>query len=267
MGAREFGLIVVKAASGEPVTTSTAIAEGTGNTHESTIKLVRKYLADLESFGPVGFEIQRGKPQPQGGFAQSSEFAILNEQQASVLITFLRNSDIVRAFKVALIKGFYEMRTALANVTDPLAGLPAEQRALIAVMLDNADIKRVQAEQGASILAIEHRVNEAADAQLLHARPTNAENMGMIRTRINKKHGLSANIIDQVMRQSLYAPKPAGMVKNGHENAQGGSYAVYWTKDITALFARFTAECAPTTATQYTHPLIDGKFKMSGGAA
>lgn len=163
-------------------------------------------------------------------------------------------------------KVFDKMTAMETQVVDPLANLPAEQRALIAVMLDNADIKRVQAEQGASILAIEHRVNEAADAQLLHARPTNAENMGMIRARINKKHGLSASIIDQVMRQSLYAPKPAGMVKNGHENAQGGSYAVYWTKDITALFARFTAECAPTTATQYTHPLIDGKFKMSGGA-
>lgn len=149
-----------------------------------------------------------------------------------------------------------------AVVADPLAGLPAEQRAMVAIMLDNAAIKQVQAQQGASILAIEHRVNEAAESHLLLARPANAENMGMIRARISKKHGLSASIIDQVMRQSLYAPKPAGMVKNSHENAQGGSYAVYWTKDVTALFVRFTAECAPTTATQYTHPLIDGKFKM-----
>lgn len=44
----------------------------------------------------------------------------------------------------------FDRMTAL-EVADPLAGLPAEQRALIGVMLDNAAIKAKQAEQDAQI--------------------------------------------------------------------------------------------------------------------
>lgn len=128
-------------------------------------------------------------------------------------------------------------------------------------------IEQEQVKQAASILSIGVRVEQIAETQLLTTCPSNAENITTIRVRINKKHGLSANIIDQVMRQSLYAPKPCGMVKNTREEAQGATYTVYWIKDVTALFSRFTAECAPTTATQYTHPLIVGKFKLTGATS
>jgi phage regulator Rha-like protein len=133
-------LILIK--DGEPVTTSLAIAEGTTNTHEAVIKLVRSYTADLEQFGRVRFEIQ---PFETAGGMQQREIALLNEQQSALVIAYMRNSEIVRQFKIALIKGFFDMRTQL-SAQNSLAELPPEQRALVALMVDNARIKAQQQE-------------------------------------------------------------------------------------------------------------------------
>jgi phage regulator Rha-like protein len=127
---------------GEPVTTSLAIAEGTTNTHEAVIKLVRAYTADLEQFGRVRFEIQ---PFETAGGTQQREIALLNEQQSALVIAYMRNSEIVRQFKIALIKGFFDMRAQL-SAQNSLADLPPEQRALVALMVDNARIKAQQQE-------------------------------------------------------------------------------------------------------------------------
>ena len=96
----------------EPMTTSLAIADGTENTHESVIKLVRKYVEDLQEFGPFGFEIQKSGGRP-------TEVAYLNEPQATLLITYLRNSETVRRFKIALVKAFYELRDRLRGDPGP----------------------------------------------------------------------------------------------------------------------------------------------------
>ena len=92
---------------GQPVTTTLAIAEGTELDHATVIKLVRTYQVDLEEFGPLRFEIQKGKSLPQGGFAKSTEHAILNESQSTLILTYMRNSDIVRGFKKRLVKAFF----------------------------------------------------------------------------------------------------------------------------------------------------------------
>ena len=85
-----------------PVTTSLAIAEGTENDHASVIKLVRAYQSDLEEFGLLDF-----KSESTGG--RPTEYAILNEQQSTLILTYMRNSEIVRAFKKRLVKSFYEL--------------------------------------------------------------------------------------------------------------------------------------------------------------
>ena len=82
--------------AGQSVTTSLAIAEGVGNPHSTVIKLIRQNASDLEDFGPLGFEIQKGQPLPQGGFAKATEYATLNEQQSTLLLTYMRNNDVVK---------------------------------------------------------------------------------------------------------------------------------------------------------------------------
>lgn len=96
----------------EPMTTSEAIAEGVELAHKTVIQLVRKYVEDLQTFGPLAFEM-RVAPRPQGG-GEATEFAYLNEPQATLLITYLRNSEVVRRFKIALVKAFYELRAAVS---------------------------------------------------------------------------------------------------------------------------------------------------------
>ena len=52
---------------------------------------------------------------PQGGFAKSTEFALLNESQSTLLITMMRNTAIVIECKVRLVEEFYRMRDALSQ--------------------------------------------------------------------------------------------------------------------------------------------------------
>lgn len=100
-----MSLVTIK--DGQAVTTTLAIAKGTRNDHASVIKLARTYQADLEEFGPVGFEIHV-VTRPQGG-GTPAEFAILNEPQATLLLTYMRNTEIVRTFKKKLVREFWEL--------------------------------------------------------------------------------------------------------------------------------------------------------------
>ncbi len=91
------------------VTNTAAIAEGVGRDHDTIIKLVDRNKSDLEEFGEVGFEIQ-------AGYNNSKvRVALLNEQQTTLLITYMRNNEVVRAFKKRLVSEFFTMRSALAK--------------------------------------------------------------------------------------------------------------------------------------------------------
>jgi hypothetical protein len=160
----------------------------------------------------------------------------------------------------------YDRMTALeTTVADPLAHLPAEQRALVAVMIDNAAIKAKQEQQAAALVAIESKVEAIEQTQLLTARPAGSESVSYLRPRAAKMFGLPERIVEQVIRQSPYAPRPAGMVKNERAEADGSSYVVYWIKDVNDVLRRFVKECKMVTPSFATHPMIDGRFKMVGG--
>lgn len=116
----------------EPMTTSLAIAEGTENTHDAILKMVKKYFSALQEFGRVGFEIE---PFGTAGGVQTREVVFLNEPQATLLITFLRNSEIVVRFKVSLVKAFYEMRDRLTAPRQP-AFSAVDHRADVLVSAD-----------------------------------------------------------------------------------------------------------------------------------
>lgn len=114
--------------SGKPVTTSLAIADGVGNPHKSVIQLIRQNISDLEEFGGVAFEML---PFDTAGGTQSREVATLNEQQATLLLTYMRNNDVVREFKKRLVKEFFELaekvRATPSNIYDTLSD-PAHMR-------------------------------------------------------------------------------------------------------------------------------------------
>ncbi|MFK3012703.1 Rha family transcriptional regulator, partial [Salmonella enterica subsp. enterica serovar Weltevreden] len=87
-------------------------AEGVGRDHDTIIKLVDRNKSDLEEFGRVGFEIRT--LDTKGG-RQKQRVALLNEQQTTLLITYMRNNEVVRSFKKRLVAEFFTMRSALAK--------------------------------------------------------------------------------------------------------------------------------------------------------
>lgn len=93
-----------------PLTTSLIVADGTQNQHESIIRLINEHKAHFERWGQIHFtDLKSGNP--KGG--RPTKVALLNEQQATFLITLLRNNEIVLDFKSELVDRFYKMREIL----------------------------------------------------------------------------------------------------------------------------------------------------------
>lgn len=101
---------LVTMSGNDPVTTSVAIANYLERDHHSVILLVRKHEQALSFFKRVEFEIL---PFATCGGTQSREVAVLNEQQATLLISFMSNTPKVVDFKIRLVKAFYDMRMKL----------------------------------------------------------------------------------------------------------------------------------------------------------
>lgn len=115
--------------SNQPVTTSLIIADGTGNEHRSIIRLIQNYQPQFERWGKVKFadvDLKSATNFIEGaqdnnrrlsndGRGKPTTIAYLNEQQATFLITLLRNNDVVLEFKSELVDRFYKMREILLN--------------------------------------------------------------------------------------------------------------------------------------------------------
>lgn len=101
----------------EPYTTSEVIAEAAGMNRRTVNRLIQTHKADLEEFGRVRFEIT---PLKTKGGVQSVTVYHLNEQQATLLMTYARNTETVQAFKKELVKQFYAMRSLLLERNSPI---------------------------------------------------------------------------------------------------------------------------------------------------
>ncbi|MGO2819474.1 MAG: Rha family transcriptional regulator [Brachybacterium tyrofermentans] len=95
---------------GTLVVVTTTVAENTGVEHRAVLQLIRRNLADFEDFGGVAFEM---RPFETAGGTQNRDVALLNEHQATLLLTFMRNSPIVKTFKKSLVRAFYAMAREL----------------------------------------------------------------------------------------------------------------------------------------------------------
>lgn len=113
--------------NGDLVISSETIAEGSGVEHRAVLQLIHNNLPDFEDFGQVAFEMRAGYNNAQ------VRIALLNEQQATLLMTFQRNTDQVRAFKKALVRAFFEM----ARQVTP--ALPQTYAAALRELADTAE--------------------------------------------------------------------------------------------------------------------------------
>ena len=98
-------------------TNSKVIADGTNNQHESVVAIIRKYEKDILDFGNIDFsDLKSGKR------GQPERVYYLNEEQATFVITLLRNSKIVVKFKKELVRQFYAMRRCILEKQSKLWG-------------------------------------------------------------------------------------------------------------------------------------------------
>jgi len=114
---------IERAVDGALIVSSETIAEGSGVQHKNVLESVAKNRADLEEFGTLAFETRKSGGMPV-------RIALLNEQQAMLVMTYLRNTDQVKAFKKALVHAFYEMRRQLQAATVELSRIQILQMAL-----------------------------------------------------------------------------------------------------------------------------------------
>lgn len=149
---KDFPFPLVVPIEGEARASSEVIARCAEQGHRGLMQLIRNYRDDFEQFGKVQFETRlnrRGSP---------TEFAMLNEPQATLLMTFLRNSPKVVQFKVALVKEFYRMRDELGRREQ---NLWQQMQALIAREVES----KVRASFGSHLMLDRKREIPAFDAE------------------------------------------------------------------------------------------------------
>ncbi|WP_195166916.1 Rha family transcriptional regulator [Mycobacteroides abscessus] len=167
--------LVFAGPDGEPFTTSTVIAAETGNEHASVIRLVRENLNDLNEVGLVRFEI---RPRPEGQHGGGDvRYAELDEPAAALLMTYLRNTPVVRDFKKRLVGEFYAMRAALSRRTSLAVDITnIDHIAQLAQATTTAvELYRVEHEQR---LALQARAE--ADRPLVERAKTHAAGSGSV---------------------------------------------------------------------------------------
>lgn len=103
-------LVFMHGLNEEPYTTDKIIAECSNNNLHSVKVIIYNHKKDLEEFGILSFEMTKlnGRGRPKKTYH-------LNEQQATLLITYLDNTPEVNQFKKSLVHEFYRMKQELTQ--------------------------------------------------------------------------------------------------------------------------------------------------------
>jgi phage regulator Rha-like protein len=119
-----------------PFTTSDVIAENSKNSHHAIQQMISKYQKDFEELGQVAFEM-RAVTYSRG--TNQEKIYHLNEQQAYLLMTYLKNTEPVRKFKKDLIKAFFLMKRELTTRIEYKSLLKPTRRTLTDEIQDNPE--------------------------------------------------------------------------------------------------------------------------------
>ena len=128
-----FNNELVNEVRGELLVSSIVIAENLNYEHRAVIQLIRQNIKDFEEFKRVAFEMQ---PFKTNGGVQNREIALLNENQATLLMTYLRNNERVKRFKINLVKAFSNMKNELMKKTLPT---PLETAKMLVQVLEEKE--------------------------------------------------------------------------------------------------------------------------------
>ena len=142
MSNEALGLVLIKPIGSkmEPYTTADKVAEYAQVQHKHINRLIQQHEEDLSEFGLLRFENEAA---PTESGTKYRKVYYLNEQQATLLITYLKNTPPVRAFKKALVHDFFEARQEIERRKAQRAVKAPVRRALTDAIRDSGENERM----------------------------------------------------------------------------------------------------------------------------
>ena len=98
--------VQIEIVNNKPVVSTLVIAENIDKPNKTIVQLINNNIEDFLEFQDQeisNFEVQEIGVNGKAGYAR---YYNLNEQQSTLLITYLRNNDKVKEFKKNLVKAF-----------------------------------------------------------------------------------------------------------------------------------------------------------------
>lgn len=235
--------------SNAPTMSSQEIADLVGSRHDK----VKQSIERLAARGAIQL--------PPLGEVRNHLGQTVEQYQVCKRDSFVVVAQLSPEFTAALVDRWQELEEKARPMTQ------AEITAANANHL--VEMERQQREQQAALERVEVRLDEherkVDNLGRFHVWdycPQNCLSLTGVKAVMNERYGLSGPLVDYVLKSWPHQPNPAGMVRNGHEDAKGSQYMV-WTKTlVTAAFKRFVSECQMESATQATHPYFEGRFRL-----
>ncbi|MCK8779058.1 Rha family transcriptional regulator [Rhizobium sp. NTR19] len=225
---------------------SREIADLTGKQHQHVKRDIEKMLGELNEdasiFGHIYLDSMN---------REQTEYRLNRELTETLLLGYSA------PLRLKVIRRLRELEAAVASPR-PLT----TTETLIQMLTIQAEVERRQAEQGEQIAVLTSQVSLITQAHtVLEKMPTDCEGIERIRKRMNKEYGLSVTVVDKIMRDSPYAPTIRVLVRNPH--AEGVHNSGFSIKEVSAIFKRFADEAKHSAGKLYTHPYIEGRFKLT----
>lgn len=227
-----------------PTMSSREISDLTGKRHPDVKRdiqvMARDLKEDVSSFARIYLDTLN---------RQQTEY-LLDREHTECLLT-----GYSAAMRMAVIKRWRDLEAQAAQ--------PMTQAELIAASANQmVAIERRQAAHQVALERVEQRVDDLSQTTVWDHCPQNCQSLTRIKETMLARHGLSGAVVDYVLKAWPNQPNPAGMVRNGHEEALGSQYLVWSKSHVTAAFHRFVSESTMVTATQATHPYFEGRFRL-----
>ncbi|WPQ68521.1 Rha family transcriptional regulator [Weissella paramesenteroides] len=106
-------LVFIHDLKSEPYTTVDVLVHHTKTSRHAVMQLISTHKNKLEKFGVMAFEMRKPVKGSKGGHPRKEW--LLNEPQATLLMTMLDNTPVVAEFKLNLVKAFYELREEITK--------------------------------------------------------------------------------------------------------------------------------------------------------
>lgn len=228
---------------------SQEIADLVGSRHDNVRTTIQRLAARGVIQLPAMQEVQNHLRQGVATYLFSGE----KGKRDSLVVV----AQLSPEFTGAIVDRWQELERQAGRPMTPAELIAASANQLVA-------IERQQAEQQLALERVEHRVEELSQTMVWDHCPQNCLSLTGIKAAMLARYGLSGAVVDYVLKEWPHLPNPAGMVRNGHEDAKGSQYLVWSKTLVTAAFKRFVDECEMVNATQASHAYFNGRFRLTG---